>query len=263
MMKSCARYVFSLLCMAATAGVSLCAGERSDSSATDVILPLQDAVKASQDERGFYVGLGGGPGLMTASYQDDVEVLTSLGMDEGDAQAFCSNLAWGYHLNAEAGHQAGPHFLTAVRYSFFCSQSAVTTVMDMGNPSQNYYVELAERTYVNYLSISLAARFKPESSRIRIHTGLSAGIAFYRDESEAFGYAMLVTSRAFAWEPRLGIEFPLTDRFSIMVNGSWLISRLKKIRLDDGQTSEKMELDKEEYESISRLDLSIDLHFRL
>jgi hypothetical protein len=71
----------------------------------------------------------------------------------------------------------------------------------------------------------------------------------------------LLTGKAFASNLDLGLEYFVFPRISAGINVSYFLSSLKKVTLNDGNSTTVQELEKENYENISRLDLSVGIRF--
>jgi hypothetical protein len=119
-----------------------------------------------------------------------------------------------------------------------------------------------EKIYVHYAGLSFySEQFMRSNPRWKFSSFYSAGMAFYRDEAIVVNTPFLLTGKAFASNLDLGLEYFVFPRISAGINVSYFLSSLKKVTLNDGNSTTVQELEKENYENISRLDLSVGIRF--
>ena len=78
----------------------------------------------------------------------------------------------------------------------------------------------------------------------------------YRDEAEYLHGYYLLTGKNAGADLGIGLEYFLTSRISLGADLSAFYSSIRKITITDGSSTSTIELDKENYENLSRIDLS-------
>jgi hypothetical protein len=78
----------------------------------------------------------------------------------------------------------------------------------------------------------------------------------YRDESMLLSTSYLFTGKGFGLTFDLGMEYFILKQLSVGANLNLFGSKIRKITLNDGNSSTTIKMDKEDSENISSLDLS-------
>ncbi len=187
--------------------------------------------------------------------------LQDQGVSVNDSKSYYDNLKLGYQSKASVYyHWRGDYWFGAL-YNGFYTSSEITTPMIMDEVNM-YYGRLGERYFVNFAGASFysASRYG-KTKQIGLNSSFSMGPAFYRDEVEMFDEQVLIQGISLGTNVTLGVEYFIKPRCSINFETSLFSSHVKKITVKTLQSSQDVELDKENYENLSRLDLSLGLVF--
>lgn len=93
--------------------------------------------------------------------------------------------------------------------------------------------------------------------KFKFNSSVSMGMATYRNESSILNSNLLITGNSFATDTNIGVEYFVRKNISFGVDLSGFFSTLKKCNITDGTNSTTTNLDADQYENVSRLDLSI------
>jgi len=205
----------------------------------------------------------GGFSYFTENTKDEEEFLTSQKLDAGEAKDYYNRLASGYHLGAILKYNFGNYLSIGLQYRFFNTNAALYGSFDPEDGIHLYYGKLSENIYINYAGLGFYTDNIFKTRTIRIWAGISAGMAFYRNEGFHIWSPYLLTGSNLAFGPSVGIDIPVVKSVSIVAEGSWLISKVKKVKINSGTDSQSIDLDKDNYEDISNLNISAGLSFKL
>jgi hypothetical protein len=211
----------------------------------------------------FSFAFAGGPEYFTINSGDEGKNLVLMGMDASKVDKYYNKLALGYHLGAVIKYHFGKILSLGLQYRFFNTHADVYGTFDPMDGVHLYYGKLSENIYVNYAGAGLYVHERFKKHAVRLQAGLTAGIAFYRDEAFELWSPFLLKGRAFGISPSVGIEIPLMNSVSVVAEGSWLISAVKKVKLVTGEGSETVSLEKDFYKDLSNVSLSVGLSITL
>lgn len=207
--------------------------------------------------------LSGGIGFLTESADKAMQSL--------EYQGLSKELAEDYYRQLRIGSQFGSYLMvrfakgvsTGIHYRFFTTQAAVDGTFDPEDGIHLYHGRISEKILVNYAGPSFLVYDLFRSRGILVHAGLSAGPAFYRNETTLILSPFLIKGTSMAIDPVLAFELPLNRFLTLGMEADWLISGLRKITVDDGVDVHHYDLDQEESLKISRINISFLLVWTL
>jgi hypothetical protein len=97
------------------------------------------------------------------------------------------------------------------------------------------------------------------SKRIGVNSSFAIGPAFYRDELEMLNDQVLIQGVALGTNLTLGLEYFFRSNISLGLESSLFSSQAQKVTVTTAHSSEEIKLEKENYENLSRLDLSLGI----
>ncbi|MDM8003568.1 MAG: hypothetical protein QUS66_11810 [Bacteroidota bacterium] len=233
------------------------------------ILPSGTGEQVKRDEAvttagRLRIGINGGLAYLTASSDKAEEALTGLGVTPARAKAYYKDLKTGWYGSTDVSWIFNRNYGIGLKYKFFNTGAATEGYFDPGDPFNIYYTTYTENIYVNYGGV-LLSYYEPLGSQnlLTLYSSFSAGIAFYRDETGVFSEAVLITGKALGMDCAFGLDYRITPFISAGAELSFFASTLRSITFTDGETEQSQELDKENYENLSRIEVSIGLRFYL
>ncbi len=230
-------------------------------SATGVTADKQKSLSSNQFER-FRLGINGGAGYMLASPEKAEEAMTSQGIDASKAKSYYRNLKTGWLANADLTFMITPDMGTGFKYKFFYTSGNVEDYFDLQDGVHLIYTNYGERIFVNYYGpMAYYQRYLNAAETYRITTTFSFGLTTYRNEAEYLNEYLLLTGRNLGTDYSINLEYFITDNLSLGAELSAFYSILRKVKITDGTTTQTLDLDKESYENLSRLELSIGIRF--
>jgi hypothetical protein len=209
------------------------------------------------------VVVSGGMSLFTEDNKDERQNFVYAGMSEGTLKDFYHRLGTGYNLNATVLLHAGRHLAFAGQYRFTTHSATCEGNFDPQDGIHLYWGKLTEHIYVNYAGAGLYLTNLLPAKTVTLDMGISAGMAFFRNEGFQLWSPYLATGKAFAVCPSFTLSVPVTRMFSVVAEGSWMASRMKKMEVKSGDYSGTIDLEKDFYEDLGNISLSIGLKFEL
>jgi len=210
------------------------------------------------------IGLNGGMGYLTGNSEAAEEAMAGLGLASSAARDYYNNLKYGWYGGADAIWLFKGRYGAGLKYKFFYTGAATEGNFIPYEQNYIYYSEYRENIYVNYGGVSL---FYSEpvgaKAKFSLYSGISAGITHYRNEMEILAESLLITGNAPGVDVTIGFDCEITPFLSAGAEASVFGSRLKKINLTNGLEEQTQELDKENYEDLSRLEVSVGIRFKL
>jgi len=210
------------------------------------------------------IGLNGGMGYLISSSDDAEEAMTTFGISKEDARKYYDNLRSGWYGGADAAWIINQRYGAGFRYKFFNTSAVTEGYFNPGDPFNLYYTTYEENIYVNYGGLFLFYR-EPLGKKdlFSIYSACSVGLTLYRNETEVLSQAILFTGKALGMDGTIGMEYKITPLVSAGAEVSVFASKLRKIDFTDGETEQTQELEKDSYENLSRIEVSIGLRFYL
>lgn len=208
------------------------------------------------------IGLNGGMGYITSSANEAVESMVNMGVASETAKSYYRDLKTGWYGSGEASWMFHQKYGAGLKYKFFNTESGFESYFDPGDGYTLFYSTYRENIYINYAGVSLFySEPLGKSGKFNLYSAYSLGMTFYRNELEVFYGNLLITANAFGLDGSIGLEYRITPVIAAGAELSLFTSTIRKIQITDGETSETVELEKENYENLSRAEGSIGIRF--
>jgi len=208
------------------------------------------------------LGLSGGLNYLTASSSEAETELVQQGVTKQDAKSYYNDLKLGQSGGADLHYMVTKMYGIGMIYKFYSTKSKIESFFDPQDGVNLIFGQMNEKIYVHYSGLSFySEQFLKSNPKLKLSSYYSMGMAFYRNEAIVVNSPFLLTGKAFATNLDLGLEYFVFPRISAGINLSYFLSSLKKVTLSDGYSTTTQELEKENYENISRLDLSVGIRF--
>lgn len=225
------------------------------------VLECFSQISTEKEREKWRFSLSGGPGYMYASSKDAEDNLVDAGIDRHKAESYYKDYKWGWQGNADLHYLLGPNLGIGAKYSFFSTSGKLKDV-SLGNYNgdglHNFFGDLEEQLYVNYIGPSLLGQAFVNTRKTWKATALiSFGYANYRSETHILEVPALITSNNFGGYSELGMEYYLSKHIAIGVNLNYFAASFKKMNIKSNQGSQEIDYNKRE--NVSRLDLSLGI----
>ncbi|MDP4291883.1 MAG: hypothetical protein Q8908_12440 [Bacteroidota bacterium] len=146
------------------------------------------------------------------------------------------------------------------KYARFSTSNSLNNIYLENSLGERQYGRMSDKIAVNFIGPTFSTRFLNARKNSAFTLGLGMGYMGYKDDEVLINnYKM--TGSTFGMSYDIGYEFNLSKNTNLGIQLSLLSGNLFKYKLDDGTTIQTIKLEKDEYESLSRIDLTIGLVF--
>ena len=223
----------------------------------------------SKPSHRFLVGAQVGASfLMKSSIEDKKKIMDNMGMSESQEKDYYNQLKRGWHLHGDIHYMESDNFGLGVKYSFFTSSAQKDFIMNLYGEYLPTYVcvGLKEKQYIHYAGPSVFFRqWLGENKKFQLAETFSMGYVRYRDELRMDATFNLDNAliKGSTWGANCGMSLDYFPKscLSIGANVGFMYARLTKLHFSDKESTQTVELPKEYYQSLSRLDCSISIHY--
>ncbi len=208
------------------------------------------------------VGISGGPGYLIASSKKAEEAMVGMGLTSGQAKSYYKDLKTGIIANSDITFLFTPEYGAGLRYKFLDTYGNLEGFFDPQDGVNLIYTTYSEHIYVNYFGASYFSQKKTgRQNAFSLSSEISFGLAVYRNEAEYVNSCLLLTGKNIGMDASFGLEYFITKNFSAGADLSVFYSSLRKIRITDGTSTTTIKLDKDNYENLSRIELSAGIRY--
>ena len=205
-----------------------------------------------------------GSGLLVGNTEKSIEDMQNQGVPKEDAEKYVNDLIIGYTGKFTLHYQLTEYYGLGLLYNGFYSDAKILTRMDYNDNYNWIYGEVGEITYVNFVGPSFITNYKfGRNKSFSIHSSYTIGPVFYRDEIEMMRQQSLLTGVALGQNLDIGLEYFITPRWALSLDASLFSSKLGKMTVETVNSKEKIDLEKEDNNNLSRFDISFGVIFYL
>ena len=222
----------------------------------------------------WMIGIHPGRSSMLASTANDEKVLIESGIPKSQVDNYVKQMRHGWNFSGDIHYMFSDHFGLGAKYSLFISSAQQDFTMryfspGLVTPIHSYmylHVEIKEKLYIHYAAPSVIFRqWLDKNRQFQLIETLSAGYVHYRDELRQNQglYKLNVLAESNTWGANAGLSvgyYPL-PWLSVGVNTAFMYARLKKMDVSTKESTQTVELNKKDYEYLTRLDYSISIRF--
>ena len=205
-----------------------------------------------------------GSGLLVGNTEKSIEDMQNQGVPKEDAEKYVNDLIIGYTGKFTLHYQLTEYYGLGLLYNGFYSNAKILSRMDYNDNYNWIYGEVGEITYVNFVGPSFITNYKfGRNKSFSIHSSYTIGPVFYRDEIEMMKQQSLLTGVSLGQNLDIGLEYFITPRWALSLDASLFSSKLGKMTVETVNSKEKIDLEKEDNNNLSRFDISFGVIFYL
>lgn len=175
-------------------------------------------------------------------------------------KTYVEGLLSGYHFSGEGAYYYSEHFGAGLKCSlanFSNSASNMSLTLKDGTSVSG---DLSDDISISYIGPYFTTRFLNKEKKNAFFMNMGIGYLGYRDNMKLNGnYTITGSTAGFVFD--VGYDIGLSPNASIGFQLSLLSGSLNSIDFSNGTKSQTINLGKDEYESLNRIDLSIGLRF--
>jgi len=225
---------------------------------------FQDEAAGEEGFSKLRLGFNAGPGYLLASTKKAIDQMTSQGFAPDKAKSYYTDLKLGISFTGDAAWMINPDYGAGIRYNFMTTSAGTEGLLEPQDGIHIYYTTYDEKIYVNYGGVAFFYRQAVgKSGSLVLSSSYSLGLATYRNEASYLRQNLLLTGKSIGAELSLGLEYFVSRHLSLGAELSAFYSTIKKVKVSDGSETATVDLDKDNYENLSRLDFSAGIKIYL
>jgi hypothetical protein len=200
----------------------------------------------------FRAAINGGWSYRTAKITSNIP---------SDLKGYVEDLKSGYHYGIDLGYFFTEHVGLGLRYSTFRTKNEIDNVYVTYPNGSSRYGKMSDDISVNFIGPLLNTRLISKNKKNGLFLNFGLGYMGYKDESELVSenFTIKGSTLGLCWE--VGYDIGLSDKISIGFQLSLMQGVLSEYEISNGQQTQTIELEKDEYENLSRIDISVGLRF--
>lgn len=177
-----------------------------------------------------------------------------------DFKEYAEKLKKGFHIGAELNHYFSESTGAGFKYYFYKSSNSMDNIYVEDNSGNRRYGKMSDEIRINFIGPLFSTRFYNYNKQNCYLMNLSIGYLGYKnmktlvDEYEIKGGTVGLSLD-------IGYDWGISDKMAIGFQISLIRGALTKYEVSNGITTETVELEKGEYESLHRIDFSVGIRF--
>ncbi|MEN8229417.1 MAG: hypothetical protein ABFS38_14760 [Bacteroidota bacterium] len=179
-----------------------------------------------------------------------------------DQKEYLASLKHGYNLGADLVYYITNHHGIGLKYSTYRASGLLEdTYLPVGS-GDVYHGDITDDITINFAGPFYSARLISPDGRYSLIQNLGVGYLGYYDIATYIQY-ITIKGRTAGMVYDLGFDYGITKQLKLGIQASIYAGVLTEYEISDGQTSQTVELTKENNEGLGRLDFSVRLSYRL
>jgi len=198
----------------------------------------------------FRLAINGGYSYMTAKVAESVP---------DDFKNYVKKLKSGYHFGGDLSYYFSELYGVGGKCFIFKSSSSSDIYLEDTNGDRKYGI-MSDDLTITYIGPVFSTRFLNWNKKNAFLMNVSLGYMGYSSDKVIIDkYKMKGSTLGMAFD--IGYDIGISQNFSLGFQLSLLSGSLSKYSLNNGIITETVNLNKDEYENISRIDFTIGLRF--
>lgn len=177
-----------------------------------------------------------------------------------DFKSYVKDLMSGYHFSGDLEYFFSEPVGVGLKYTVFKSSNKINEIYIDDNNGNRVYGNLSDDLTISFFGPTVLTRLLNHDKSNAFIFGLSLGYLEYSNEKVAVD-AYKITGSTFGTDLNIGYEIGLSENFSLGFQVTSLIGLLTEYDISDGRITQTISLEKEEYESLNRIDFSVGIRF--
>lgn len=212
-------------------------------------IPSQNS--SSMEYARFHIILSGGGSYLLDPIADNVS---------DELRVYYEDLKMGYNLGLDVNYYFNKTIGIGIKYSYFNSSSSSKGTSDRDGIISEW--DISENIMINFVGPTFLARFLSKNNKNAFILGLSVGYMIYKDDAILLD-PVIISGNTLGMNIDASYHISLSNSFFLGISVSTTVGFLNSITIDDGTDPQTYNFESfEEYENISRADLSLKLGFK-
>jgi len=177
-----------------------------------------------------------------------------------DFEKYMKDLKSGYHYGLDLSYYFSEQVGFGFKYYNYHSKNEITNVYVTLPNGSTQIGNMSDDISINFIGPFFSTRLLNANKKNSFLINLGLGYVGYKDNAVLISDFLIKGSTiGLCWD--IGYDIGLSENFALGFQFSYIIGTLTRYELSDGASTQTVKLDKENYESLSRIDLSIGLRF--
>ena len=215
----------------------------------------QDTSEATDNpEKDFRISVQGGFGYRLASVANNIPP---------NLKSYVTDLKSGYSGNLDIGYFIKPTWGIGFKYSRFISRNSMTSMNVFDENGNNVYGTVSDDISISFAGPSYISKYVFNNPLHCIVSGISLGYLSYKDEALLVNRTMELTGATFGAVIDVSYDYAVSKYITLGAHASVTQGTLSKIKVDDGYSLWTNELQAENRENLSRMDIGAGIRFKI
>lgn len=212
---------------------------------------LEGEIIIQQDYPKVRFAVQGGWSFLTAKLSDNIP---------NELQSYTKELRSGTHFGVDISGFTSESFGLGLKYSYFGTKNQMNDVTIEYDDGSSETGIMKDDISINFFGPSVCSRMLSNDNKNAFITGIALGYLGYKNKFTLIDdYTLTGGTVGLVFD--LGGDFSIAPNLSLGLNVSMTVGTLSRISISNGHESQTIELDEENKENLSRIDISIGLRF--
>ena len=173
---------------------------------------------------------------------------------------YLNKLRSGWHYGFETEYFFNQYIGVGAKYVSFNTRQAVDSIV-VKLFSKTYYIDLSSKMNINTVSPMVYGRLPLMGNKLSLTGGIGPAWLFYRNIGKAVGDTLMFKGSSPGLSTSFRISYEVIPNLNVALQAGYIRAFLKKFTQDDGSTEKVVVLAEENYQNLSRYDLSFGLFY--
>jgi len=211
----------------------------------------KEKVVGYENYQHFKIAINGGYSYQTAKVAESVP---------SDFKDYINELKSGYHFGGDLTYYFTEPLGFGFKYYLFKSSNSIDNIYLEDTDGNRTYVKMSDDLTISFIGPTFSTRLLSHDKKNAFLMNLSLGYMGYSNYKVIIDkYKM--TGRTMGLSFDIGYDIGLSENLSLGFQISFLSGTLFEYDWNDGSTTETIDLEEGEYESLNRIDFSVGLRF--
>ena len=157
-------------------------------------------------------------------------------------------LKTGFSIGADAHKFLWPHIGLGLKYNFYKSKG-------------EYNADFSDDVSIQFIGPSVVYQSPFENGKTSVLAGFAMGYQSYKNNASAYGKDFTLKGSATGWAVSLGLEQKLSEHLALNLSGACYLGTSYKFRKKMAGQTETIKLSRENFEDLSRIEITLGLKF--
>ena len=211
----------------------------------------KEKVVGYENYQHFRIAINGGYSYQTAKVAESVP---------SDFKDYIRELKSGYHFGGDLTYYFTEPLGFGVKYYLFKSSNSIDNIYLEDTDGNRTYGKMSDDLTISFIGPTFSTRLLSHDKKNAFLMNLSLGYMGYSNDKVIIDkYKMTGSTMGLSFD--IGYDIGLSEKLSLGFQLSFLSGTLFEYDWNDGSTTETIDLEEGEYESLNRIDCSVGLRF--